>query len=491
MCCNCCSVLQKKIWVITIGILCVVIGVTLIVFSPHSKDYIAHSYLPLSPNSWMFNKWLNPPMTSYMCVYLFNWTNMHEATNRNVKPNFSQHGPYVFRETRSKEDIIWHENDTMTYYNRRSWFFEKEMSGGSLDDAIILPHPPTVIAAKEVQNMNRYVKKILNYFLKTEGGSLGVNKKAEEWIFKGFPDPMTEFVGLFLTELTSLRLEKFGFLYGRNASKTYEGTYTIHTGQKDLSMLGELAKWRGKNQSNSFEGECSRINGSTGDLFAPEHGPDDILSVFIPDTCRSINLFPGEKMIYRDIEAVKYTTNDMTFDSGQLYPNMKCYCSGSDESKCPRTGVIDLGPCLYGAPLYLSLPHFLNADPSYAAAITGMEPDPKEHNFYMILEPRLGCPLSGNANMQINMLVEPHDSIEMLNDVNEFYAPLIILSEQGDIDESFAILVRLFFKFPGIFLGIGIAILVIGLILLSMAIYLSCTNKWEGNRKRDDIFSKH
>ncbi|XP_055858512.1 protein croquemort-like [Episyrphus balteatus] len=389
----------------------------------------------------MFKKWLNPPITNYMYIYLFNWTNMQEATNHNVKPNFNQHGPYVFREKRSKEDIIWHDNDTMTFYNRRTWFFEEEMSGASLDDVIVLPHPPTVIAAKLGKNMNRYVKKVMNYALQTEGGMLAANKTAEKWLFKGFDDPLTEFAALFLTEIISFPLEKFGLLYLRNASKTYEGTYTIHTGQTNLSLLGELAEWQGSNQSYAFKGECGHINGSTGDIFAPKRIPEDSVSVFIPDTCRSIKLFPSERINYRGIETIKYSTNDQSFDNGQLYPNMKCFCSEKDEV-CPPTGVIDMSSCLLGAPLYLSLPHFLNADPSYTDGITGMQPDPQEHDFYIIMEPRLGTPLNGNANMQINMLMEPDDSIDVMKDINEFYAPLVIISDRGDLNESFAKLIR-------------------------------------------------
>lgn len=79
-------------------------------------------------------------------MYLFNWTNAADVRVPGVKPHFEQMGPYVFREEKTKEDLVWHENKTVTFYGRRTWFFEPSMSGGKLDDLITCPHLPSIVS---------------------------------------------------------------------------------------------------------------------------------------------------------------------------------------------------------------------------------------------------------------------------------------------------------------------------------------------------------
>lgn len=50
------------------------------------------------------------------------------------------HCAYVyrnFREIRQKADVVFHpENHTVSYFNRRWWFFEPELTNGSLNDRV-------------------------------------------------------------------------------------------------------------------------------------------------------------------------------------------------------------------------------------------------------------------------------------------------------------------------------------------------------------------
>lgn len=62
-----------------------------------------------------------------------------------VKPNFQQVGPFVYREDKLKEDITWYSNKTVSFYGQRTWYFEPEMSGASLDDLVTCPHLPSLV----------------------------------------------------------------------------------------------------------------------------------------------------------------------------------------------------------------------------------------------------------------------------------------------------------------------------------------------------------
>lgn len=52
--------------------------------------------------------------------------------------------------------------------------------------------------------------------------------------------------------------------------------------------------------------------------------------------------------------------------------------------------------CLLGAPLFLSHPHFLNADPVLAEAVTGLHPNQEAHSLFLDIHPVSPChPLWG------------------------------------------------------------------------------------------------
>lgn len=79
-----------------------------------------------------------------------------------------------------------------------------------------------------------------------------------------------------------------------------------------------------------------------------------------------------------------YVTEEATFDNGSLVPSRACYCPNE---ACHPSGVLDISGCRFGAPAYISLPHFYKADDTYANAVNGMEPREDEYNFKITLEP--------------------------------------------------------------------------------------------------------
>ena len=69
------------------------------------------------------------------------------------------------------------------------------------------------------------------------------------------------------------------------------------------------------------------------------------------------------------------------------------------------------------APLALSMPHFLNADPSYNDRISGLNPDPEKHQFYMDVMPEFGFPLAIRARFQLNILLNGDPDIPAIRNV--------------------------------------------------------------------------
>lgn len=60
--------------------------------------HIFMQVLTLTQTSVSYNMWRETPIPMYLKFYMFNWTNPREfIASPDVKPNFMEMGPYVFR----------------------------------------------------------------------------------------------------------------------------------------------------------------------------------------------------------------------------------------------------------------------------------------------------------------------------------------------------------------------------------------------------------
>lgn len=87
---------------------------------------------------------------------------------------------------------------------------------------------------------------------------------------------------------------------------------------------------------------------------------------------------------YNGLQSFVYSGTTASVDNGTAVPENKCYCS---DGFCPPSGVYDMTKCAEGAPIYISYPHFYNADTSYRQAVRGMSPDPEKHKYFVRIEP--------------------------------------------------------------------------------------------------------
>lgn len=207
---------------------------------------------------------------------------------------------------------------------------------------------------------------------------------------------------------------RFGWFVDRNESLTYDGNFTIFTGEDDIKKLGVLDLWNGSPKVKYFKGRCGEVRGTTGELWPPifdiKKKPD--VTLFTTDFCRSVTLKYKEQTELFSIEAHKWVGDESVFDNGQKYPAAKCWCSDK-ENECPyrKPGLFDAADCKFGAPTFVSYPHFYLADPSYVEAVSGLSPN-NSFEFSIVMEPKTGIPLSVHAQLQINILIEPIDGFK-------------------------------------------------------------------------------
>lgn len=73
----------------------------------------------------------------YTDIYLFNWTNPQDFTNKSTKPIFEEIGPYRYQDFPQKINITWDDqNNTVRYRKQSRYMFVPEQSVGRLDDVI-------------------------------------------------------------------------------------------------------------------------------------------------------------------------------------------------------------------------------------------------------------------------------------------------------------------------------------------------------------------
>lgn len=63
--------------------------------------------------------------------------------------------------------------------------------------------------------------------------------------------------------------------------------------------------------------------------------------------------------------------------------------------------------CLVGAPLFLSHPHFYNADPVLVQAVLGLHPNEKEHSLFLDIHPVSPCPSLWGAGGSDRCALDP------------------------------------------------------------------------------------
>lgn len=148
------------------------------------------------------------------------------------------------------------------------------------------------------------------------------------------------------------------------------------------------------------------MGGTDGSQFPPHLlQTKDKLEVYIKDMCRKFPLeYEKDVTLFDGIPAWRYKAPDDVFAHPRVNPDNHCYCHKPID-ECPKSGLFNSSICAYGAPIYLSFPHFFTGDESLHDRISGLKPDPEKHVTYADIHPRLAFPIDGASRFQINVVV--------------------------------------------------------------------------------------
>lgn len=244
----------------------------------------------------------------------------------------------------------------------------------------------------------------------------------------------------------------------------------MFTGANDISQLGVIQLWNDQPKANHYRGQCDNVKGTSGELWPPiKAGQKPPASIFATDVCRAITLNYDSDVTVEGIKGHKWIGDDSVFDNGIKYPEMSCFCSATEES-CPDLlpGVFNASSCKFGAPAFISFPHFYLAHENYRENIEGMQPDKAKHEFSIAMEPRTGIPLKINAALQINLLMRSYPWTP-INNVPELMMPMLWFQQVAELTPDLADQARVAVMLPeyGMWAAYAFAGLAGVLILLS------------------------
>lgn len=239
------------------------------------------------------------------------------------------------------------------------------------------------------------------------------------------------------------------------------GHFNMHTGEGDISQIGAMKNWNYASNIDYFSDECATVKGSAGEFYPPIKHKAAPISLFTADICRSIDLEFAEEKSIHGITGYKYRGGERTVDNGTFYPTYKCFSSGESVP----SGLMNVSACRFGAPAFVSFPHFYAADPYYLNHVEGMIPSKDKHELYITLEPMTGIPLDVAARLQINMLIRPIPNIALYQNAPHMFFPVLWFEQKVTIPSEMASEIKTVVAMPATgYMAIGI-VFVIGLIL--------------------------
>ncbi|GJQ71463.1 putative CD36 family [Trypoxylus dichotomus] len=424
-------------------------------------EFIIKSALDFNPRSESYKAWVinNPP--SIVNFYLFNWTNAKDCVIylNCTKFKFEEVGPYSFYEIKEKVNITWHPNNTISFkYVKRYYYANYENSTRKLSDLITNVNPVAITLGHKMRYSSIFLKVSANLglFSMTQ---LVITKTVEEFLFDGYEDHILNTGSLIDVNIPT----RFGFFYKTNNTVNAH-EMLMHYGLDE--NFGKLLLLNGRNRTSYYPGECGLVHGSSGE-FLPLYSKRDYIEIFSAELCSTARLDYEKNVTVKGIHAYKYGSRSL-FDNGTVHPENSCFC----QEECTPTGLQNVTLCKNLSPVFLSLPHFYNADPYYLTNFEGLQPDKSKHELYITLEPKSSIVLDLALRMQINILLQPIKNLRLFQNVPKVFVPLFYFDQKITLEDDILDRIRLVQSLPELAKICSVWIIITGGVLIGVAILL-------------------
>lgn len=423
------SMKRMNICLLCLCVLSGIVGLSYLLFDPVVRSVVL-SKLAMSRTSETFYIWEDPPISPHLKVYFWNFTNPEAFFTGKEKPVLSEIGPYTYRQKWLKQNITWHNNGTISYRTRKIFtFVPSESCAGCSDvnDTITTLNIPAISAYYQMRDA-RWTGYLLTGMIHWLEYKMWTTRSPHEFLW-GHQETLFDIARN--TMPNPPPFDRFGIFLTKNSSKEEDlGMYTMYTGQGDPYKLATIASVNGQQSLDRWnDTDCDQIHGSDGASFNPYIQQKDTLWFFNDQLCRAMPLVFDKEVVKEGLPGYRFKPREDVFMSPERYPQNACY---SKPGLISGDGVFDVTHCQFNAPIVLSWPHFLHAEPKFRENVAGLSPDPEKHGFWFDIQPTTGTTLTAKARIQINVMVRNLDLYDDLNKVNDTVVPVLWFNEGID-----------------------------------------------------------
>lgn len=407
------------------GALAVFFGIVLTFVGPIIiDDQIVKNTVIDPDNDMTYTMWKDVPVPFFMSVYFFNVLNSKEVL-KGEKPMVEQRGPYVYRKRVQKDNITFHPNYTVSYREYRQYYFEPSMSVGNESDIVTIPNMLVLGAAVMLQDLPYPVRLLISATFKKFKEGPFLTKTVEELMW-GYDSELVAFLNKYLPGMLPSS-GKFGLFAEFNNSNT--GLFTIHTGKDDIKNVHRVDSWNGLTELNYWRTpQCNMINGTAGQMWPPFMTKESTLPFYSPDACRSMELVYQRPGHMKGIPYYRFVAPTTLFANGTEYEPNEGFCP------CRQSGLLNVSSCRHNSPVFISHPHFFNADPVLLDFVLGLAPTEREHGLFIDIHPETGVPLNVSIRLQLNLYMKTVLGITETGKISEVVMPMLWFEERGYID---------------------------------------------------------
>ncbi|KMY96985.1 lysosome membrane protein 2 isoform X1 [Drosophila simulans] len=412
---------NNRLAVIIIGIITLILGI--ILSSMPWLDYFILKNLRLWNDTLSYHYWQRPGVIRLTKLYIYNVTNP-DGFLRGEKPHLQEVGPFVYREDMQKVNVKFHENNyTVSYQHKKILQFVPELSIDK-DTPITTPNIPLLTLTSLSPKLGYLLSKTISVVVTAAQFKPFINVTAEQLAF-GYDDALVSLAHRFYPK--HMRpMERMGLLLGRNGTLTEVSS--VKTGMDSMDQFGYIDQLNGLDHLPHWnEPPCTSIAGSEGSFFPPrELTKSEVVHIYDKDLCRIIPLKYVESLEKDGIAADLFRLPNNSYGDSAHNPENKCYDTSEYE---PIQGLQNISPCQYGAPVYISNPHFFESHPDLLNSVEGLKPEREKHETYFKIQPKLGVPLEGKVRIQLNLKVTRAKDVYPVRDFRDFVFPVMWLEE--------------------------------------------------------------
>uniref|UniRef100_A0A1A9W4M7 Scavenger receptor class B member 1 n=1 Tax=Glossina brevipalpis TaxID=37001 RepID=A0A1A9W4M7_9MUSC len=411
---------NNRLAVIIIGIVTLILGILLTTIP--WLDYFILQNLRLWNNTLSYHYWQRPGVIRLTKVYIFNVTNPDGFLN-GEKPRLQEVGPFVYREDMQKVNVKFHDNFTVSYQHKKILEFVPELSIDN-NTPIVTPNIPLLTLTSLSPKLGYVLSKTISVILTAAKFKPFINVTADQLVF-GYDDPLVALAHRFYPK--HIRpMERMGLLLARNGTLTEVSS--IKTGHNSMNEFGYIDRLNGLDHLPHWkQSPCTSITGSEGSFFPPRDITNsDIVYVYDKDLCRVIPLKYSHGVKKDGIHADLYYLPEDSYGDSQHNPENRCFDTRDYK---PIKGLQNISPCQYGAPVYLSNPHFYQSDAQLLDTVEGLKPRKERHETYFKIQPKLGVPLEGKVRIQLNLRVTQAKDVFAVRNFRTFNFPIMWLEE--------------------------------------------------------------